>query len=80
MINLICEQSLLVSSKYQTDLLIVTTVLICEQQVLSRLDKSHQHMHKDTKYKWKPIKGENHILLLLWCKGKIQLPLTTIFL
>ena len=24
-------------------------------------------------------KGRNHILLLLWCKGKLQLPLTTIF-
>ena len=37
-------------------------------------------MHRDTRYKWKPIKGENHILLLLWCKGKLQLPLTTDFL
>ena len=37
-------------------------------------------MHRDTRYKWKPIKGENHILLLLWCKGKLQLPLTTVFL
>ena len=36
-------------------------------------------MHRDTRYKWKPIKGENHILLLLWCKGKLQLPLTTVF-
>ena len=37
-------------------------------------------MHRDTRYKWKAIKGENHILLLLWCKGKLQLPLTTVFL
>ena len=37
-------------------------------------------MHRDTRYKWKPIKGENHILLLLWCKGKLQIPLTTDFL
>ena len=37
-------------------------------------------MHGDTRYNWKPIKGGNHVLLLLWCKGKLQLPLTTIFL
>ena len=50
---------------------------------ISRIDISYQHidiMHIDTRYKWKPIKGENHILLLLWCKGKLQLPLTTVFL
>ena len=49
---------------------------------ISRIDISYQHiyiMHIDTRYKWKPIKGENHILLLLWCKGKLQLPLTTVF-
>ena len=49
---------------------------------LSRLKESHQHIrntHRDSGCKWKPIKGENHNLLLLWCKGKLQLPLTTVF-
>ena len=34
-----------------------TTILISEQQVLSRLDKPYQHvniMHIDNTYKWKP--------------------------
>ena len=37
----------------------VTTILICEQQVLSRLDTPYQHiniMHIENIYKWKPIK------------------------
>ena len=78
MVNLICEQQVLLSNRF----LNVIADWIREQQVLSKWDKSHQHiniMHRDTRYKWKPIKGENHILLLLWSKGKLQLPLTTIF-
>ena len=45
-----------------------TKILISEQQVLSRLNTEYQHiiiMHIDNRYKWKPINGENHILLLL---------------
>ena len=79
MSNLICEQQVLLSRRFVN----VITDWIWEQQVLSRWDKPHHHiniMHRDTRYKWKPIKGENHILLLLWCKGKLQLPLTTVFL
>ena len=37
----------------------VTTILICEHQVLSRLDTTYQHiniMHIDNRYKWKPIR------------------------
>ena len=71
---------LICCSKYQIN---VTPNLLWEQQTLRRLGRSYQHiyiMHIDTRYKWKPIKGENHILLLLWCKGKHQLPLTTVFL
>ena len=78
MVNLICEQQVLLSKRFVN----VIADWIWEQQVLSRWDKSHQHiniMHIDTRYTWKPIKGENHILLLLWCKGKLQLPLTTVF-
>ena len=36
-----------------------TTILICEQQVLSRLNIEHQHiiiMHMENRYKWKPIR------------------------
>ena len=36
-----------------------TTILICEQQVLSTLNTKHQHiiiMHMDNIYKWKPIR------------------------
>ena len=75
---LICEQQVLLSNRFVN----VIADWIWEQQVLIRWDKPHQHiniMHRDTIYKWKPIKGENHILLLLWCKGKLQIPLTTVF-
>ena len=37
-------------------------------------------MNRDNRYRWKPIKGENHILLLLCCRGNLQLPLTTYFM
>ena len=61
----------------------VTSNLLWEKQTLSRFGKSSQHTgntDRDKRYKRKPIKGENHILLLFWWRGKLQLPLTIVFL
>ena len=49
---------------------------MCGKQVIKQIKTSHQHLiikHIHNRYKWKPIKGENHILLLLCSNSLSQL-------